>query len=322
MPLNKFLETIKKFDLISYSDGILVGVSGGPDSIALLYLLNDLKVKLGLRILVAHLNHGVRGRQADLDEEFVEKTSRKLNLDFISKKINLPKAKRYSEENLRKLRYDFLFDSAKLNKITKIALAHNLDDQAETVLMRLIRGTGLYGLISMLAKRKIGYFTIIRPLIEVPRSEIEGYLKKVKVKPRIDNSNFNQGFLRNRIRHGILNDLAKINPNIRQVLARFAQQAAIDYDYLYRNSIRFVDRKSNFLVKIELKKILKLHTALQRMVVRIAFEDITGGLRSFTNKHWEEMQELIKIRPNKSIVNLSKGAYAKKEAKHLLICKK
>lgn len=317
---NKVLNTIKKYNLLSSCDKVLVGVSGGPDSTALLYLLNTLAPKLSIKIIIAHFNHGLRGRSSDLDEKFVKNTTRELSLDFISKRVKIfsKKLKHPNEEGLRKLRYDFFFKIAKKYKVNKIALAHTLDDQAETVLMRLIRGTGLYGLVSILPKRKVNSFVVIRPLIEITRGQIQDYLKKIKVTPRIDKTNLSEVFLRNKIRHTILKELAKINPNIKQVLARFAQQAAIDYDYVYQHSKRFLNNKGKN-IKINLTKLKNYHLALQRMVVRLSLEKASGDLRTFTNKHWEEIQDLIESRPIGSIVHLTKGVKIRKEKENIII---
>jgi len=315
----KILDTIKKFNLLSSRDKVLIGVSGGPDSLALLFLLNDLKVKLGIKIIVAHLNHGIRGRAADLDEKFVKGISGKLRVDFFSKKIGCFNSRKPNEEMLRNARYNFLFDIAKKYSINTIALAHTQDDQAETVLMRLIRGTGLHGLISISPKRKINSFVIIRPLIEVTRKEVEKYLKSISVKPRIDRTNFNNKFLRNRIRHGVLKDLTRLNPKIKQTLANFSQQAAVDYDYLNQQANKLLSHNNGSLIKIELEKINNLHVAMQRMVVRVALESIAGNLRAFTNKHWQEIEHLIKVRPEGSLVYLAKGIRVKKERRHISI---
>lgn len=318
---NKIVDTIKKFHLLSYGDKVLVGVSGGPDSLTLLYVLNELSVKLGIKIIVAHLNHGVRGKSADLDEKFVRNCVRELGVDFFSKKINnsKTKSKHLSEDSLRKLRYDFLFEIAKKHKIKNIALAHTLDDQAETVLMRLIRGTGLYGLISIVPKRKINSFIIIRPMIGITREEIEGYIKRIKIKPRIDESNFSKKFLRNRIRHEFIPALKKVNPNIKQTLARFAQQAAIDYDYLYHMAKKNIKTNKDSKVKIRIEKFLSLHSALQRMVIRVALEKVSGGLNTFTHKHWEEIKDLIEVRPAGSLVHLTKKVCVKKDKKDVIV---
>jgi len=317
---NKILVTSSRYDLISVLDKILIGVSGGPDSIALLYALNDLKAKLGIKIIVAHLNHGLRKRESDLDEEFTRRQASELGLDFVSKKISWITSKP-SEETLRKLRYDFLFECARKYKVKKIAIAHNLDDQAETVLMRIIRGTGLYGLISISPRRKIGDFIIIRPLIETSRKEIIDYLNKIKITPRLDKSNLEDIFLRNKIRNTLLSELSKINPNIKNTLARLAQQVAVDYDFLYKEAKKYLNIESKGVVKIELSRLRKLHLALQRMVVRVALESLTGDLRTFTNKHWQEIDELIKRRPQGSIVNLTKDIHIKKEKDCLRACR-
>jgi len=316
----KIAGTIRKFNLLSPLDKVLIGVSGGPDSLALLYLLNELKVKLGINIMVAHFNHGLRGRASDLDEKFVRNTASKLGLDFFSSKISWNKKIGHpNEEALRKLRYDFLLDTAEKCKANKIALAHNLDDQAETVLMRLIRGTGLYGLTSILPKRRIGSSVIIRPLIEIKRSEIEAYLKKIRVNARMDKTNLQDIFLRNKIRHGILAELTRINPNIKEALARLAQQAAVDYDYLYQEAKSFSVCNSDGLVKINLQRFNRLHMALKRMVIRSALEKLTGDLRTFSSKHWEEIQDLINGRPSGAIVHLTKNILVKKDRKNILI---
>lgn len=316
---NKILNTIKKFNLLSSGDRVLIAVSGGPDSLVLLFILNEMSIKLGINIFVGHLNHGTRGKAADLDEKFVRKVCQGLNSGFFSKKIKWRQSKNINEEKLRRLRYDFLFDIAKKHRIGKIALAHTLDDQAETVLMRLLRGTGLYGLVSIMPKRKIRSCIVIRPMIEVSRAEIDDYLKHKKIKARQDKTNFSRKFLRNRLRHGVLEDLKEINPNIKGTLARFAQQAAIDYDYLHQEASRFIKPESKRLVEIGLVKFIRLHLALQRMVIRLALEKVSGGLRSFTNKHWEEIQDLINSRPSGSIVNLTKQIIVKKDKNKLII---
>ena len=316
---NKILKTIKKYNLLSSGDRVLIAVSGGPDSLALLFIFSELSIKLGLNIFVGHLNHGTRGRAADLDEKFVKKVCQGLNVRFFSRKVKWSQPKQINEEKLRSLRYEFLIGVAKKQKIEKIALAHTLDDQAETVLMRLLRGTGLFGLISIMPKRKIKSCIIIRPTIEVSRTEIDDYLKRLKIKPRQDKTNFSRRFLRNRLRHEVLENLRGINPNIKGTLARFAQQAAIDYDYLHREASRFIKLKPRRLVEIRLAEFSRLHLALQRMVIRLALERVSGGLKSFTNKHWEEIQDLVISRPGGSIVNLTKQVIAKKDKNKLII---
>jgi tRNA(Ile)-lysidine synthase len=185
--------------------------------------------------------------------------------------------------------------------------------------MRLIRGTGLYGLISIMPKRKFGSKFLLRPLIEVSKKELAEYLERLKIKPRIDRSNFSRKFLRNRIRHELMEYLRKINPNIKETLARFAQQAAIDYDYLYKHSKKILKDQKGPVIKIGLGSFTKLHTALQRMAIRLALESVSGELRTFTNKHWEEIQDLVESRPTGSIVNLTQKVIVKKDNKYIVV---
>ncbi len=182
MIIDKAIKTIKRCSLIRQGDRIVVGVSGGPDSVALLYILNSLKNKFKITLHVAHLDHMLR-KDSHQDRIFVENLAKKLKLPVTATNINVKAiAKRGSvEEIARNARLGFLFKVAKDINADRIALGHNLDDQAETILMRIIRGTGLYGLSGILPKRQIYGYTIIRPLIEVRRNKITAYLKKKKI---------------------------------------------------------------------------------------------------------------------------------------------
>lgn len=321
MLARRILPFIKKNGLFSPRDRVLVAVSGGPDSLALLSLLNELKMALGIHIIVAHGNHGLRGRASDSDERYVSTVSRRLGLDFVSKKISRSrKASRHpSEASLRSARLDFLFSTAKKYHVDKIAVGHTLDDQAETVLMRLIRGSGLYGLIAMMPKRRFGSCTIVRPLLGTARAEIERYLKKKRLTPRIDASNVRPIFLRNKIRHSLLKELVSLNPNIKQVLARFAEQAAIDYDFLFGQASAFVKKGKKASVVIDADTFVGLHEALQRMIIRVSLEKVAGSLRTFTYAHWDEIKALIHHRPQGSVVDVTKGIKVHKQGKKIII---
>ena len=208
--LKKVKETIKKYGLIAPGDAILIGVSGGPDSVVLLCILNNLKKELKLKLHVAHLDHMLRTDSAS-DAEFVRKLCQRFKLPFTLGKINVKaQANKGSlEESARNIRLDFLFKTAKAIKAKKIALGHNFDDQSETVLMRICRGTGLYGLCGILPIREISGFRIIRPLLEIRRAQIESYLKAKGIKPRRDSSNSSDLYLRNKIRNRLMPLLEK-----------------------------------------------------------------------------------------------------------------
>lgn len=317
MPLNKAANTIKTYRLIRKKDKILIGVSGGPDSLALLYLLKGLKKEYKLDLAVAHLDHLLR-RDSGRDAEFVKKLAGKMKIPFYQAKINIRKlAKKGSlEEAARNARLGFLFRVAKKIRADKIALGHNLDDQAETVLMRVLRGTGLYGLAAISPKRDIGGFEIIRPLIEVRRREIEAFLRKKKILPRRDISNLQDLYFRNKLRNRLLPLLEKsYNRNIKEALSNLAQSSAYDYDYLAARAQRAMGGMQG---KINLARFSRLHPAMQRLVLRLNISRLKGGLRRITFRHIREIEDLISYRPLNSVVDLPGGVSARKKKQSLV----
>jgi tRNA(Ile)-lysidine synthase len=311
--------SIKRYDLIRNGDVILVGVSGGPDSVCLLYCLNSFKKELRIALHVAHVDHMLR-EDSGKDREFVDRLCGRLNIPISSAKINIRAfAKTGSiEEAARKVRLDFFFRTAKKIKADKIALGHNLDDQAETVLMRILRGTGLYGLSGILPKRNFSGHMIIRPLIEVRRKEIESFLKRRGIKPRIDASNKEDTYFRNRIRNKLMPLLEKeYNSNIKEILANMAESVAYDYDYLNQITKRAARRMET---KFNLKNLAKLHPALQRLLFRNAISALKGDTRRITFRHIREIEDLILNRPPDSIVDLPKGISALKKKNTLIFC--
>jgi tRNA(Ile)-lysidine synthase len=302
--------TIKRYQLVYPGDRIVIGVSGGPDSLALVYILNSIKEELGLSLLVAHLNHKLR-KEAKNDLLFVKKTARELNLPFVSDEINVAKLRKKGslEEIAREARFRFLFKVANKFKTDKIALGHTRDDQAETVLMWILRGTGLYGLRGILPERKINGFTIIRPLIEIYREEINKFLRLIKLKPRLDSSNLENIFFRNKVRNKLMPLLQKdYNPNIKEILSCMAENVGLDYEYLYNVSLSLfnevVVKNNSWQSKIRLAKFSKFHPAVQRMIFRIAINEIGKSIRRLNFRHWKELEDLILRRPTGSIVDL------------------
>jgi tRNA(Ile)-lysidine synthase len=316
--LKKVKEAVRRYRLIEPGEKIVVGVSGGPDSVALLYCLYALSRQLRLNLHVAHLDHGLR-RGSVADARFVQALAVKLNLPFSSARARI--SRRGSiEEAARQARLDFFFRVAKKIKAKKIALGHNLDDQAETVLMRVLRGSGLLGLSSILPKREILGFTVIRPLLEVRRKDIEAYLKRKKIRPRRDISNSWDIYLRNKIRNRLLPLLEKdYNPGIRQALKNLAESAACDYAYLLA-----VARKSKAQLgrRISLKKLSKLPPALQRLVFRLNIAALKGNTRRLSLQHIREIEDLVARRPVGSIVDLPQGVSALKRKKTLVFFRK
>ncbi|MDD5166307.1 MAG: tRNA lysidine(34) synthetase TilS [Candidatus Omnitrophica bacterium] len=312
MILDNLKNTVKRYDLIRKHDKILVGVSGGPDSVALIYLLNSLKSTYKISLHIAHLDHMLR-KDSSGDRKFVEGLAACLNIPITSEQVDVKKlsGKGSVEEKARNARLNFLSRTAKKIKADKIALGHNLDDQAETVLMRILRGAGLYGLSGILPKRRIAGVDFIRPLLGVKRQEIEAFLKRKKIKAVIDASNQEDIYFRNRIRNKLLPLLAKeYNKNIKEILSNTAESLAFDYDYLNRQA---VSKQRIFSHKINLKKLLKLHPAMQRLILRMRIMVLKGDTRRITFQHMRELEDLILNRPVNSIVDLPRGIRVAKE---------
>jgi len=314
--IDKVRKTIKKYRLIDKNDKVLVGVSAGPDSVTLLYVLNAIKKELKISLHIAHLDHMLRDDSCK-DREFVELLGKKLNLPVTAARINVKKisGRGSLEEIARNARFKFFLKVAKTVKADKIALGHNLDDQAETVLMRIIRGAGLYGLCGISPNRDIFGYTFIRPLIEVTRKEIEAFLKRKGITSRIDYSNYEDIYLRNKIRNNLLPLLKRqYNSNIKEILSNIAESASLDYDYLNSVAQKALKRMGN---RIVLDKFLRLHPAIQRLVLRLAIAKVKGDMRKITFQHIRELESLIFQRPVNSIVDLPKGISAIKKKKYL-----
>ena len=318
MILEKVRSAVRRYNLIDKNDKVLVAVSGGPDSVALTLLLNNLRKELNLSLHIAHLDHRLR-KDSYKDKEFVERLAHRLKIPITTAQINVKELARKGslEEIARNARLGFLFKVAKDTKSTKIALGHNLDDQAETVLMRILRGSGLYGLAGILPKRNIGRYQIIRPLIAIRRKEIEVFLKKRKIRPCRDISNLEDIYFRNKIRNRLLPLLEKeYNRNIKEVLSNMSESVGCDYDYLNSTAKKSMLRSKTNL-SLSLNKLLRLHPAIQRLILRLVITKIQGDTRRITFQHMKEIEDLILNRPVNSVVDLPKGVSVAKKKKSL-----
>ena len=294
----KVLETIIKYNLIESGDKIVLGVSGGPDSITMLDILYSLikNNKLDVNICVAHVNHGIR-ENAKLDEEYVKEYCEKKNIELFinhSDVPNLAKEKKTGlEETGRKVRYEFFSEVLEKTKSNKIAIAHNQNDRVETILMNTLRGAGLSGLKGIEPKQSI----YIRPLIECDRTEIEEYAKEHKLNPRIDESNFDNTYTRNKIRNEVIPYIKKeFNPNFNSTILRLSDIVKEDLNFINRiveseyNKILLEENKEEII--LDLNGFNELDVVIKKGIILLCINKIFGTTNGIEKIHIEDMIKL------------------------------
>ncbi len=287
----KVYTEIIKNNLFSAGEKVAVAVSGGADSICLLSILLELKDKLDIELFACHFNHRLRGEESNADEKFVSDFCQSRGIEcFIGRAERKNSYK--SEDAARKARYAFFENLLAGESVDKIAIAHNANDQAETVLLRLIRGSGLNGLKAIIPARQ----KFVRPLLSISRFEIDEYLKVHTISYRTDSSNSDLAYLRNQIRHEILPDLTKLNPNIISTLANSAKNIGDDYDYLeesaWQNLQSIIIKKNTDGIILDHKKWLLLHPALKRLTLRLAIAE-QADLNDITTKQIDSAVEML-----------------------------
>ena len=323
---HKILKTISRYDMMKKGDKVLIAVSGGADSVFLLSFLNDFKRKLGIKLYVAHMDHGIRGPDSRRDALFVRKMAGSLGVRFIYKKLNSRKnldPKLSLEENLREARYNFFKNAAKKTGARVVTTAHTLDDQAETVFMRILKGSSLKGLVGVHPVRVDGNTRFIRPLIEIEKKDIKKLLKEKNIPYRVDKTNFDDKFLRNRVRNKIFPYLQRVNPRIKRALFNLAESLREDYEF-----IREENRRKLSLLKgsgpenyISLCDILAQPKALRKEITREALKRAGANIKKLTFRHWKDIDNFIRCAPSNKSIDLP-GAVKMKKSKERLIFSK
>ncbi len=322
--LSLISSTIKKNNMFNEGDNVIAAVSGGPDSVALLFSLYRLKNELNLgQIVVAHLNHMFRGQEAEDDALFVKELAKKYNLIAEIEKKNIPdiikKTGLSPEDAARRVRYEFLYSLAKKYD-AKIALGHHADDQAETVLMHLLQGSGLEGIAAMECVRDI----IVRPLLFVRRSQIEEFCKENDLETRIDSSNKKDVYYRNKIRLNLIPLLVKeYNPNLVENLVHTSEIMRAENKFMKKHTEQvfssLLKKQNSKIIYLVLNNLIKEEKALRRRIIRHCYELLVGSSKDFTFKHVESVLNLAEKSQVGSIVNLPNGISAKKNYNELEI---
>ncbi len=310
--------------MLKGGEKIILGVSGGPDSMALLQALWEIRQEWRLGLIVAYLDHGLRP-EASAEQALVGERAAALGLPFVSGKGNVEalRTERHLplQEAAREIRYRFFLRKASDLSAEKIALGHTADDQAESVLMRLLRGSGTRGLAGIPPKREE---RIIRPLIEVWRQEVEGFLRERNIPFREDASNRSFHFLRNRIRHDLMPSLEKYNPQIKQILCQMAVRFRQEEDYwqdLAREKLFLLGRnQSSGSMSLDIPRLGALPVPLRLRVIRQTLETVLGHLRGFGFVHYQAVENLWQNPAAHKKIHLPHGIIVSKSYEKLNFC--
>jgi tRNA(Ile)-lysidine synthase len=308
---------------------LLVAVSGGPDSVCLLHILDSIKKVSGLKLHVAHLDHQLRDNESVADAQYVLDLCHKLGIPVTIEQSNVrayqKEHKLSLEEAAREVRYSFFSEVAQSIGAEYVVIGHTLDDHVETIILNLLRGTGtrgLRGLQPIRSWRLSGrQMVIIRPLLEVSRKETAAYCRRHRLQPRIDATNRSLKLTRNRIRLKLLPLLKRYNPDIIEALLRTAHIASDDISYLEQTADRYyrkIATRQGETVVLKKTALLKLPLSIQRLVLREAIEDILGTLKDIEARHIEEMIVLLK-KPAGKHINLPYGLFFISEYNRFLL---
>jgi len=301
----------------------VVALSGGADSCALTLALKELqeRQKLHLRFVLAHFNHSLRGSASDKDEEFVRNLAVKLGFEIFVKRGNLFSMKANLEENARNARYEFLTEIAENLNAYGVLTAHTINDQAETFLMNLLRGSGIRGLSAMkpirtLKKNSQREIFLIRPLLRwAKRHDTESFCRKQSIEFRLDSMNEQMNFTRVKIRKKLLPLLEEVNPKIIDVLARTARNLANEAEVLSELLKNFASSD------LRIRDLKPISSALRQAVLRAWLERELGNLKGLHSVHIEAIENLIISRKSGRIVELPKGISIEKKAGKLYLYK-
>jgi len=295
---------IQEEHLISSPSCLLVAVSGGPDSVCLLHILVELQEELGIALHIAHLNHKLRGAESDADARYVSQLASHLGLPFTIEERDVKAyqaRKRISpEEAAREVRYTFLAQVAQSVGAKETAVGHTLDDHIETILMHLVRGTGIKGLQGLQPRTQWqpaeNSLTVVRPLLQVSREETAQYCRQHGLKPRIDTSNLSLSPLRNRIRHQLLPLLQSYNPQVADALLRTARIAGEDLGFIDQQCLRLwpeIAQKQGNAVILNKQGLLETPPVLQRYLLRMSIEELVGNIKDIEMRHIDDIVDAL-----------------------------
>jgi tRNA(Ile)-lysidine synthase len=325
---SKVIDFIQRYSLIPDEEVVVVGVSGGADSVCLLHVLAKWRKRLGIKLHVAHLNHQLREVESEADAEYVSNLAGSLGIPITIDRQDVAAYRTERncsiEEAARELRYAFLARVAREVGANRIAIGHTRDDQVETILMHILRGTGITGLCGLAPCSPMAYdsqgmlllaslpslrakrsnLLVIRPLLDITREETTNYCQEQQLAPRIDSSNLSLSFFRNRLRLQLLPLLRQYNPSVDQALLRLADIAKEDSALIEQQASGLWDevaRQENNTIYLDRKQIASLPIALQRHLLRAAVTRLVGDTRDIEASHIEAARSLLNKPASKRI---------------------
>jgi len=320
MLFNQVKRTVDRYHLLEKGDRLIVGVSAGVDSMVLLHLLNTYREAFDLSLIVAHVNHGLRPEESEKEAELVQKESARLGLAFEYGRFNVKEFQKLGglspQDAARRIRFHFFHDLLKKHYAQKIALGHNADDQVETVLLRLVRGSGLQGLKGILPIRE---GKVIRPLLEVWRGEIESFAIEKKISFLLDSSNLKHDYLRNRIRLALIPLMEReYQPNFREIILRTSSILREENDYVERGAeeaYQKIVREERDTLSFKFSEYQSLHQAIQWRVLKKIFERIYDWGMDMEEGGWSDVHKIYQKLHQSSpsfLLELPRGVWVEK----------
>jgi tRNA(Ile)-lysidine synthase len=299
--IERVLKTVRNYAMLRPGDTVLVAVSGGPDSVFLLHAILAIRRKFGLKkVAVCNLDHGLRGEESKADSAYVMGEAKRLGVECVHKRIDMRRrapGKVSTEEAAREERYRFFREAASRVGAGVVATGHTIDDQAETVIMRIIKGASLKGIVGIAPCREDGELRIVRPLVELGKGEILDYLELSGIGYRIDSSNLQDVYFRNVVRREILPFLERYNPKLKRSLFNLAQHLREDFEYIdearSREGKRLAKERDG-RVEIALRDLVVQPRAIQKEVLRDSLARAGGEVKKLSFRHWNEVDRLLR----------------------------
>jgi tRNA(Ile)-lysidine synthase len=330
MLFDQIKRTIDRYHLLEKGDRLIVGVSAGVDSMVLLHLFNAYREAFDLSLIVAYINHGLRPEESEKEAELVQKESERLGLPFEYGQFNVKEFQKLGglspQDAARRIRFHFFYDLLQKHHAQKIALGHNADDQVETVLLRLIRGSGLQGLKGILPIREE---KVIRPLLEVWRGEIEPFAIEKKIPFLLDSSNLKNDYLRNRIRLALIPLIEReYQPNFKEILMRTSSILREENDYLEKGAeeaYQKIIREERDALSFKFSEYQSLHQAIQWRVIKKILGRIYDWRMVMEEGEWSEAHKIYQKLHQSSpsfLLELTHGVWVEKRYDIVLLGKR